>query len=124
GGVAEWGGRKPTFLGGLGGFAAASALDGSTSSFTILVAARALQGGCAEVLAPTALSLLAVTFIEPRERAKAFAVYGAIAGSGAAVGLLLGGGRTDYLSWRWCLYVNVPIAMVAAIGGLRGAAGV
>jgi len=121
--IADYAGRKPTFLAGLAGFAAASALGGSTSSFTILVAARALQGGCAAVLAPTALSLLAVTFIEPRERAKAFAVYGAIAGSGAAVGLLLGGVLTEYLSWRWCLYVNVPIAMVAAIGGWRVLAG-
>jgi len=121
--VADYAGRKRTFLAGLAGFAAASALGGSTSSFTILVAARALQGAFAAVLAPTALSLLAVTFIEPRERAKAFAVYGAIAGSGAAVGLLLGGVLTEYLSWRWCLYVNVPIAMVAAIAGWRVLAG-
>jgi len=87
------------------------------------VAARALQGAFAAVLAPTALSLLAVTFIEPRERAKAFAVYGAIAGSGAAVGLLLGGVLTEYLTWRWCLYVNVPIAVLAAVGGWRVLAG-
>lgn len=117
--VADYMGRKRTFVAGLAGFAAASALGGSASSFTILVAARALQGAFAALLAPTALSLLAVTFIEPRERAKAFAVYGAIAGSGAAVGLLLGGVLTEYLNWRWCLYVNVPIAVVAAVGGWR-----
>jgi EmrB/QacA subfamily drug resistance transporter len=117
--VGDYVGRKRTFVAGLVGFAAASALGGSASSFTILVAARALQGAFAAVLAPTALSLLAVTFTEPRERAKAFAVYGAIAGSGAAIGLLLGGVLTEYLNWRWCLYVNVPIAVVAAVGGWR-----
>jgi MFS family permease len=69
------------------------------------------------LLAPTALSLLAVSFTQPRERATAFAVYGSIAGSGAAIGLLLGGALTQYLSWRWCLYVNVPIAVIAAVGG-------
>ena len=121
--VADYVGRKRTFVAGLAGFAAASALGGSASSFTILVAARALQGAFAAVLAPTALALLAVTFIEPRERAKAFAVYGAIAGSGAAVGLLLGGVLTEYLTWRWCLYVNVPIAVLAAVGGWRVLAG-
>src|SRR5262252_1229834 len=117
--VADYMGRKRTFVAGLAGFAAASALGGSASSFTVLVAARSLQGAFAAVLAPTALSVLAVTFTEPRERAKAFAVYGAIAGSGAAVGLLLGGVLTEYLNWRWCLYVNVPIAVVAALGGWR-----
>jgi EmrB/QacA subfamily drug resistance transporter len=85
--------------------------------FAILVGARALQGAFAALLAPTALSLLAITFTEPKERAKAFAVYGAIAGSGAAAGMLLGGVLTQYLSWRWCLYVNIPIAVVAGIGG-------
>lgn len=115
--VADYMGRKRTFVAGLAGFGAASALGGSASSFTVLVAARSLQGAFAAVLAPTALSLLAVTFTEPRERAKAFAVYGAIAGSGAAVGLLLGGVLTEYLNWRWCLYVNVPIAVAAAVGG-------
>src|SRR5207244_2566916 len=63
------------------------------------------------------LSLLAVTFTQPRERATAFAVDGSMAGSGAAVGLLLGGVLTQYLTWRWCLYVNLPVAIVAAVGG-------
>jgi EmrB/QacA subfamily drug resistance transporter len=124
--IADTIGRKRTFLIGLTGFAIASALGGTAATFPILIAARALQGAFAALLAPTALSLLAVTFTEPRERARAFAVYGAIAGSGAALGLLLGGVLTQYLDWRWCLYVNIPIAIVAATGGwrvLRGAGG-
>ena len=114
---ADYFGRKRTFLVGLMGFALASAIGGWAPSFGILVAARAMQGAFAALLAPTALSLLAVTFTEPHERAKAFAIYGAIAGSGAAAGMLLGGILTEYLTWRWCLYVNIPIAIVAAIGG-------
>jgi MFS family permease len=97
----------------------ASALGGSAPSFGLLLAARALQGAFAALLAPAALALLAVTFTEPRERARAFAVYGSIAGSGAAIGLLLGGVLTEYANWRWCLYVNVPIALLAAAGGWR-----
>ena len=114
---ADFFGRKRTFLAGLVGFALASALGGSAPNFAVLVGARALQGAFGALLAPTALSLLAITFREPKERAKAFAVYGAIAGSGAAAGMLLGGVLTQYLSWRWCLYVNIPIAVVAGIGG-------
>ena len=114
---ADFFGRKRTFLVGLAGFALASALGGFAPNFATLVAARALQGAFGALLAPTALSLLAITFTEPKERAKAFAVYGAIAGSGAAAGMLLGGLLTQYLTWRWCLYVNIPIAFVAGIGG-------
>jgi EmrB/QacA subfamily drug resistance transporter len=114
---ADFFGRKRAFLVGLTGFALASALGGSAPNFAILVGARALQGAFGALLAPTALALLAITFTEPRERAKAFAVYGAIAGSGAAAGMLLGGVLTQYLTWRWCLYVNIPIAVVAGIGG-------
>src|SRR5207302_2281779 len=121
--VADAFGRKRTFLLALGGFAIASALGGSAPSFLVLLAARAMQGAFAALLTPTALALLAVTFTEPRERATAFAVYGSIAGSGAALGLLLGGVLTQYLNWRWCLYVNAPIAVVAAIGGWRVLAG-
>ena len=117
--IADTIGRKRTFLIGLAGFALASAIGGSAGTFPVLLVARAAQGAFAALLAPTALSLLAVTFTEPRERAKAFAVYGAIAGSGAAIGLLLGGVLTQYLNWRWCLYVNVPVAIVAAVGGWR-----
>ena len=116
--IADSIGRKHAFVVGLAGFALASAIGGSAPNFAVLVAARALQGCFAALLAPTALSLLAVSFTEPKERATAFAVYGSIAGSGAAIGMLLGGALTQYFSWRWCLYVNLPIAIVAAIGGL------
>jgi predicted MFS family arabinose efflux permease len=98
------------------GFAAASALSGAAASLGMLVGARALQGAFAALLAPTALSTLALMFTEPRDRARAFGIYGAIAASGGALGLLLGGLLTQYLSWRWCLYLNVPIALVAAFG--------
>jgi len=115
--IADFAGRRRAFLFGLAGFALASVMGGAAPTFAVLVTARALQGAFAAVLAPTALSLLAVTFTQPRERATAFAVYGSIAGSAAAVGLLLGGALTQYLSWRWCLYVNLPVAIVAAVGG-------
>jgi EmrB/QacA subfamily drug resistance transporter len=110
-------GRRRAFLGGLVGFAAASALAGAAQSFPMLVGGRALQGAFAAVLAPTALSLIGSTFTTPAERAKAFGVYGAVASSGGAIGLLLGGVLTEYLDWRWCLYVNVVIAGVALIAG-------
>jgi EmrB/QacA subfamily drug resistance transporter len=117
--VADIIGRKRAFVIGLAGFAAASAAGGAAPTFDALVAARAVQGACAALLAPTALSLLAVTFTEARERAKAFAVFGAIAGAGGALGLLLGGVLTEYLQWRWCLFVNVPIAIGALVAGRR-----
>ena len=110
-------GRRRAFLIGLLGFAAASALSGAAASPGMLVRARALQGAFAALLAPSALSLLAVMFTEPYARARAFGIYGAIAASGGAIGLLLGGVLTQYLEWRWCLYINVPIALLAALGG-------
>jgi EmrB/QacA subfamily drug resistance transporter len=109
-------GRKTTFIVGLVGFAGASALGGAAGSFGVLVGARALQGAFGALLAPAALSLLTTTFTDPKERNTAFGVFGAIAGSGAAVGLLLGGVLTEYLSWRWCLYVNLIFAAAAATG--------
>ncbi len=112
-------GRRRTFLIGLVGFAGASALGGASTSFAMLVIARGTQGAFGALLAPSALSILTTTFVEPSERGKAFGVYGAIAGSGGAVGLLLGGALTEYLNWRWCLYVNVALAGVALIGALR-----
>ncbi|GAA2116635.1 MFS transporter [Actinomadura alba] len=111
-------GRKRTFLIGLIGFAGASALGGAAQTEGLLLGARALQGAFGALLAPSALSLLAVTFTTPRERAKAFGIYGAIAGGGSALGLILGGVLTEYLNWRWALYVNVPIAVVGFIGGM------
>ncbi len=110
-------GRKVTFLAGLAGFAAASAVGGASGSFTMLVTARACQGVFAALLAPSALSLLTTTFTDPKERGKAFGVYGAVAASGSGLGLLLGGALTSYLSWRWCLYVNLVFAVIAITGG-------
>ncbi|WP_330336362.1 MFS transporter [Streptomyces sp. NBC_00557] len=115
--IADLFGRKPAFLAGVVGFAAASALGGAANGFAMLVVARALQGAFGALLAPAALSLLNTTFTDARERARAFSVYGAIAGAGGAVGLLLGGVLTDALDWRWTLYVNVAIAVVAFAGG-------
>ncbi|MFD5945799.1 MFS transporter [Streptomyces collinus] len=115
--IADLFGRKPAFLVGIAGFAAASALGGAANGFEMLVVARALQGVFGALLAPAALSLLNTTFTDARERARAFSVYGAIAGAGGAVGLLLGGVLTDALDWRWTLYVNVVIAVAAFAGG-------
>jgi EmrB/QacA subfamily drug resistance transporter len=112
-------GRRRTFLVGLAGFAAASAAGGAAPGFGWLLAARGAQGAFAALLTPTALSLLAITFVEARERAKAFAVFGAIAGTGGALGLLLGGLLTEYVGWRWCLFVNVPIALGALVAASR-----
>ncbi len=111
-------GRKTTFIVGLLGFAAASAAGGAAGSFGVLVAARACQGAFGALLAPAALSLLTTTFEGSKDRGKAFGVFGAIAGAGGAVGLLLGGLLTQYLSWRWCLYVNLVIAAVACAGAV------
>ena len=117
--IADLFGRKWMFVTGLLGFAGASALGGAAQSFGLLVGARALQGVFAALLAPAALSLLAVTFTDPAERGKAFGVFGAIAGAGGAFGLLLGGALTELLDWRWCLYVSILFAVPAAIAGTR-----
>ncbi|MET7818870.1 MULTISPECIES: MFS transporter [Micromonospora] len=111
--IADYWGRKRTFLVGMTGFALASALGGLATTGGMLFAARALQGAFGALLAPAALALLTVLFTEATERAKAFAVYGAIAGGGSAVGLLLGGVLTEYADWRWCLLVNIPVAAIA-----------
>ena len=111
-------GRKITFLAGALGFAAASAVGGAATSFGMLVAARACQGAFGALLAPAALSILSTTFSDPKERGKAFGVYGAIVGAGGAIGLVLGGILTEYLSWRWCLYVNLIFAGLAATGAV------
>ncbi len=112
-------GRKWTFIAGLAGFSLASAVGGLSQSFAMLVSARALQGVFGALLAPSALSLLTVTFAGSPDRAKAFGIFGAIAGGGASVGLLLGGALTQSLSWRWCLYVNLVIAIPTAFASLR-----
>ena len=112
-------GRKWTFTAGLVGFAGASAIGGAAPSFEVLIGARVLQGAFAALLAPAALSIVTTTFTDPGERAKAFGIYGAIAGSGAAVGLLLGGVLTELLTWRWTMYVNLVFAIPAAIAAGR-----
>lgn len=109
-------GRTRTFTIGIIGFAAASALGGAAHDFAVLVAARSLQGMFAALLAPSAFSLLTTTFIEPAERRRAFGVFGAVGASGAALGLIVGGLLTEYLDWRWTLYVNVVIAAFALFG--------
>ncbi|WP_030250190.1 MULTISPECIES: MFS transporter [unclassified Streptomyces] len=114
--IADLWGRKKAFVVGLGGFAAASALGGAATNEAMMFGARALQGVFGALLAPAALSLLAVMFTDAKERAKAFGIYGAIAGGGGAVGLILGGFLTEYLDWRWTFFVNIPFAVVAAAG--------
>lgn len=116
--IADYLGRKRTFLIGLFGFAGASALGGMAQSAAWLFGARAVQGAFAAVLAPAVLSLITTTFTEARERARAFAVYGAISGTGAAVGLIAGGALTQYLSWRWTMLINTPIALIVAAASL------
>src|ERR1700761_6513449 len=110
-------GREVTFLAGLAGFAGVSAIGGASVSFAMLITARACQGAFAALLVPSALSLLTTTFTSQADRGKAFGIYGAIAGAGGAIGLLLGGALTEYLSWRWTLYVNLIFAGVAFTGG-------
>ena len=117
--IADLFGRKWTFVAGLLGFAGASAVGGAAQSFGLLVSARAVQGMFAAMLAPAALSLLTTTFTDPAERGKAFGVYAAIAGTGGAFGLLLGGALTEVLDWRWCLYVAIVFAAPAAVAGVR-----
>ncbi|GAA1819925.1 MFS transporter [Luedemannella flava] len=111
--IADYWGRKRTFVTGVIGFAIASALGGLAQNGATLFAARGLQGVFGALLAPAALALLTVLFTDARERAKAFGVYGAIAAGGAALGLVLGGVLTEYVDWRWCLLVNIPVALIA-----------
>jgi EmrB/QacA subfamily drug resistance transporter len=109
-------GHRRTFMIGLVGFAAASALAGAAADPGMLIATRALQGVFAAALAPAGLSLLTTTFTEARERGRAFGVFAAVGAAGSAVGLVLGGLLTEYANWRWCLYINVPIALLALLG--------
>ena len=110
--------RKWVFITGLVGFAIASAIGGAAGSFVVLVTARALQGAFGAILAPAALGALVSTFNDPRERGRAFGVFGSVASGGGALGLILGGVLTEYLSWRWCLYVNLAFAAIAVAGAL------
>ncbi len=115
--IADVLGRKWVFIVGLVGFALASAVGGAAVNVGMLIGARAVQGLFAALLAPAILSLLTTTFTEPLERAKAFGIFGAIAGAGASVGLLLGGFLTEYANWRWTMYVNLVFAAIGLVGG-------
>ncbi|HUA96531.1 MAG TPA: MFS transporter [Acidimicrobiales bacterium] len=117
--IADFLGRKRMFVVGLIGFAGASAIGGVAVNAGMLFGARALQGAFAALMAPAALSLITTTFTEAKERATAFGVYGAIAGGGAAIGLIMGGVLTEFASWRWCLLVNVPISLLTAVAATR-----
>lgn len=111
-------GRKRTFTIGLVGFALASALGGAAANLGTLLVARAGQGVFGALLAPAALALISLTFTDAKERAKAFGIYGAIATAGGVLGLLLGGVLTEYLNWRWSMFVNIPFAVIGIIGAL------
>lgn len=117
--IADFAGRKKAFMIGLIGFALASLLGGLAVDQAMLFAARGLQGAFGALLAPSALSLLSVTFTDVKERAKAFAVYGALSGVGAAIGLIMGGLLVQYANWRWCLLVNTPMALIAVVSARR-----
>jgi len=118
--IADFGGRKRVFAIGLVGFGVASAIGGLSVNQGMLFGARALQGAFAALMAPAALSILTITFqSDAGERAKAFGAYGAVSGAGGAIGVLAGGILTQYASWRWCLLVNVPIALFAAVAAVR-----
>ena len=110
--------RKWVFITGLAGFAVSSAIGGAAVSFEMLVAARALQGAFGAILAPSALGTLVSTFQDPRERGRAFGVFGSVTAGGGGVGLIVGGVLTQYLSWRWTLYVNLVFAVIATAGAL------
>jgi len=110
--------RKWVLITGLIGFAVASAIGGAAVSFVMLVVARALQGAFGAILAPAALGTLVSTFRDPRERRQAFAIFGSVAVGGGAVGLILGGVLTQYLSWRYTLFVNLIFAAIAVAGAL------
>jgi EmrB/QacA subfamily drug resistance transporter len=116
--IADYTGRKRTFIIGLIGFAAASAIGGLAPNQELLFGARALQGAFAALMAPASLSIVTVTFTEPKERATAFGVFGALSGGGAAIGLIVGGVLTEYASWRSCLGVNVPFAVIVAAAAI------
>ena len=112
-------GRRRVFVFGLLLFSGASLLGGFATSQWWLLTARAIQGAGGAVIAPTALALITTNFAEGAARNRAFGVYAAMSGAGAAVGLLLGGVLTSYASWRWVLFVNVPIGIVTAAAAHR-----
>ena len=108
-------GRRKVFIAGLISFAIFSLMCGLSNSEGMLITFRVLQGAGAALLSPSVFSIVSVTFDEGAERNKALGILGAIAGSGAAIGVLLGGVLTEYVGWEWCFLINVPIAIVALI---------
>ena len=112
-------GPKRTLMIGVVGFALASAIGGAAQTSLMLIGARGLQGLFGALLAPSVLSLLTSTFSDPRERGRAFGIYATIAIAGSAFGLILGGFLTEYVDWRWCLYVNLPIAVLVLLGAFK-----
>ncbi len=116
--ISDYLGRRNALIIGLIGFAGASALGAASLNFTMLVVARTVQGAFGALLAPAVLALLTTTFTNPQERGRAFAIYGAVAGAGGALGLLLGGALTTYASWRWTLLVNLFFAAIAVTGSV------
>jgi EmrB/QacA subfamily drug resistance transporter len=114
--IADMVGTRRTLQIAIVGFAVASALGGAAPSTGILIAARGLQGAFGALMAPSILSTLSTTFTDVRERGKAFGIYAAIAIAGGAFGMIIGGLLTEYLSWRWCLFVNLPIAVAVSVG--------
>ena len=117
--ISDMFGPKRTLMIGVTGFALASALGGASQTTLMLIGARGLQGLFGALLAPSVLSILTSTFSDPRERGRAFGIYATIAIAGSAFGLILGGFLTQYVDWRWCLYVNLPIAGLVLFGALR-----
>ncbi|AJP00637.1 Puromycin resistance protein pur8 [Streptomyces cyaneogriseus subsp. noncyanogenus] len=111
-------GAKRSLMISIIGFGVTSVLGGAANGFAMLVTARALQGAFAALVAPAALSFLLTVFKDPKERVKAFGVYGALGSGGLALGLVLGGALTDWLDWRWCLYVNVFFTAAVFVGAL------
>ncbi|MGH8960673.1 MAG: MFS transporter [Jatrophihabitantaceae bacterium] len=109
-------GRRRMFIVGLTLFTTGSFLAGIAPNFQLLLAGRVIQGLGGAIAAPTALSLITTEFEEGKERTRAIAVYAAVSGAGAALGLLLGGVLTNYFSWRWVLFVNIPIGVVLISG--------
>jgi EmrB/QacA subfamily drug resistance transporter len=114
--ISDMFGPKRTLMTGVLGFALASAIGGAAQTTLMLIGARGLQGLFGALLAPSVLSLLTSTFADPRERGRAFGIYATIAIAGSAFGLILGGFLTEYVDWRWCLYVNLPIAALVLVG--------
>ncbi|WP_189273742.1 MDR family MFS transporter [Streptomyces atratus] len=109
-------GRKRTLITGLVGYAVAGVIGGLSPSFGVLIGANVLQGASAALLSSAVLALVSAGFTDPKERGRAFGIYAAIAGGGTAIGLFAGGWLIDSLSWRWCFYAGVPLAVTAAIG--------